>query len=204
MTDCSPLLLGLDCSTSASKAIVFDLMGNEVARGSQPLALSTPRPGWHEQPAGDWWQSTVLAIRQAVTQVDTNCVRALAIAHQRETFVPLDEHDEPLCDGILWMDERAGDQLAALEKAFGREEFHRLTGKRLSMNLTLTKIAWLHQHRPEIFSKTRKYTDVHAYLVQKLTGEFATGWGCADPTGMFDLQTRDWCAPLLDEVGIQR
>ena len=203
MTDHSPLVLGLDCSTSACKAILWDEHGQAVATGSQALSLSTPRAGWHEQNADDWWQATVLAIRQAVAQVDARRVSALAIAHQRETFVPLDENHQPLCSAILWMDERAGDQLGHLEKAFGREEFHLLTGKRLSMNLTLVKIAWLKEHQSQLFAKTKTYADVHAYLMHKLTGSFVTGWGCADPTGMFDLQTRDWCAPLLEEVGIR-
>ncbi len=91
MTDLSSLVMGLDCSTSACKAVVWDCRGKAVGRGYAPLVTETPQPGWHEQSAESWWTATVQAIRQAVSQVDGGRLRALCIAHQRETFVPVDD-----------------------------------------------------------------------------------------------------------------
>lgn len=145
----------------------------------------------------------VAAIRRAVSQVESKRLKALCIAHQRETFVPVDERDQPLANGILWMDERARELLPDLERSFGQEKFHRQTGKRLSVNLTIAKIAWLREHRPEVFARTGKYLDVHAFLVRRLTGSYATGWGCADPTGLFDIQNNCWAQTFLNQVGIR-
>ncbi len=203
MTNLSPLVLGLDCSTSACKAVVWDCRGNAVASGHSPLPLITPQPAWHEQSAGSWWDSTAQAIRQAVSQVDTGRLRALCIAAQRETFVPLDEQGRPLANAILWMDERARDLLPGLEQSFGREDFHRLTGKRLSVNLTIAKIAWLKEFQQDIFARTGRFLDVHGFLVHRLTGLYRTGWGCADPTGLFDIQNHCWAETLLDRVGLR-
>lgn len=203
MKDLSPLVIGLDCSTTASKAVVWDCQGNAVARGASPLGLLTPQPAWHEQPAEDWWRSMTAAIRQAVSQVDPRRLKALCIAHQRETFVPVDAQGQPLMEGILWMDERARELVPVLERAFGQQAFHQQTGKRLSVNLTIAKIAWLREHRPEVFARTSKYLDVHAFLVQRLTGICATGWGCADPTGLFDMQNNRWAEALLGPIGIR-
>src|SRR5512138_1550815 len=91
MADTAPLVIGMDCSTSACKAVVWDLHGNAVARGYSPLALVTPQPTWHEQDPEAWWSATVQALRQAAAQVDARRLKALCIAHQRETFVPVDE-----------------------------------------------------------------------------------------------------------------
>jgi xylulokinase len=143
------------------------------------------------------------AIRQAVSRVDEKRLKALCIAHQRETFVPLDEHDHPLMNGIVWMDERARELLSSLGQALGQDTFHRLTGKRLSVNLTVAKIAWLEHHRPDVFAQTRKYLDVHGYLIHRLTGLYRTGWGCADPTGLFDIQNNCWAESVLEEVDIR-
>lgn len=203
MTDLSALVIGLDCSTSACKAVVWDCRGNAIARGHASLAMEMPQPGWHEQPAESWWTATVQAIRQVVSQVDGRRLRALCIAHQRETFVPVDAQGRPLTNGILWMDERARELLPDLEQGVGQEEFHRLTGKRLSVNLTIAKIAWLREHRPDIFARTHKYLDVHSFLVHRLTGRACAGWGCADPTGLFDSQNNCWAEPLLSSVGIR-
>jgi sugar (pentulose or hexulose) kinase len=203
MTNLSSLVIGLDCSTSACKAVVWDCRGNAIAKGHSSLALITPQPGWHEQSAESWWASTIQAIRQAVSQVDSRRLRALCIAHQRETFVPVDEQGQPLTNGILWMDERARELLPSLEQAFGQEDFHRLTGKRLSVNLTIAKIAWLKEYRPDVFAHTCKYLDVHSFLVHRLTGLYRTGWGCADPTGMFDIQNSCWAETFLRQVGVR-
>jgi sugar (pentulose or hexulose) kinase len=203
MTDLSSLVIGLDCSTSACKAVVWDCRGNAIAKGHSSLSLITPQPTWHEQSAESWWTSTVQAIRQAVSQVDGRRLRALCITHQRETFVPVDEQGQPLTNGILWMDERARELLPSLEQSFGQHNFHRLTGKRLSVNLTIAKIAWLKEYRPDIFARTCKYLDVHSFLVHRLTGLCRTGWGSADPMGMFDIQSNCWAGTLLSRVGIR-
>ncbi len=202
MTNHSSLVIGLDCSTTASKAVVWDCHGNAIAKGHSSLSLITPQAGWHEQSAEAWWTSTVQAIRQAVSQVEGSRLKALCIAHQRETFVPVDEQGQPLTNGILWMDERAHELLPGLEQLFGQENFHRITGKRLSVNLTIAKIAWLKEHQPDIFARTYKYLDVHSFLVHRLTGLYRTGWGCADPTGMFDMQNNCWAETLLSQIGI--
>jgi xylulokinase len=194
MKDLSPLFLGLDSSTTACKAIVWDSRGASIAKGYSSLALLAPQPAWHEQPAESWWESMTHAIRQAVSQVEDRRLKALCIAHQRETFVPLDKHDRPLINGILWMDERARELLPFLEQTLGRDKFHRLTGKKLSVNLTITKIAWLKAHRADVFAQSRKYVDVHAFLIHRLTGSYRTGWGSADPTGLFDIQNNCWAS----------
>jgi sugar (pentulose or hexulose) kinase len=202
MTTFSPLVLGLDCSTTACKAVVWDCHGNALAKGFFALELLGPQPGWHEQRAELWWTATVQAIRQAVCQVDAARIKALCITHQRETFVPVDEQGRPLCNAILWMDERARDLLPNLEHALHATDFHRITGKHLSVNLTIAKIAWLCKYQPNIFNHATRFVDVHSFLVHKLTGIYAAGWGCADPTGLFDMQNHCWAETVLDKIGI--
>ncbi|MBN1887582.1 MAG: hypothetical protein JW850_06315 [Thermoflexales bacterium] len=204
MTESSPgVVIGLDCSTTACKAVVWDYHGNALAMGASPLSLITPQATWYEQPAESWWMATVQALRQAVAKIDARQVKALCIAHQRESFVPVDEQGRPLTNGILWLDERAGGLLPGLEKSFGQHAFHQQTGKRLSVNLTIAKIAWLKEQRPDIFARTAKYLDVHAFLVHQLTGLYRTGWGCADPSGLFDMQNECWAENLIAQVGVR-
>ncbi|MFN2286560.1 MAG: xylulokinase, partial [Anaerolineae bacterium] len=123
-------------------------------------------------------------------------------APQRETFVPVDKTGTPLRPAIVWMDERARDLLPAIEREYGAERIHCETGKPLSGNLTLGKIAWLREHEPDVFARTAKYLDVAAFLTYKLTGHARTGWGCADPTGLFDMRTNEWDVDLLAYLGV--
>lgn len=197
------LTLGIDSSTTACKAIIWDKHGRPLAEGRSPLTLSTPQAGWHEQNASDWWDALCMATRQATGQIETQHLAGMAITHQRETFVPVDEDGRPLRPAILWMDERAAALLPEIGALLGQERFHCITGKPLSVNLTLPKIAWLRRFQPETFAATAYYLDVHAFLVQRLTGEYRTGWGCACPTGLFDLERHTWAENLLSPMEIR-
>ncbi|MBN1123088.1 MAG: FGGY-family carbohydrate kinase [Anaerolineae bacterium] len=196
------LVIGIDSSTSECKAILWSADGRLIAEGRAEIPLLRPRPTWHEQPADSWWQAACEAISGAVSTVDAARVAAISISHQRETFVPLDERGQPLRNAIVWMDERARLLLPDLERQYGAERFHQITGKVLSGNLTVSKMAWLKENEPDLFERTDKFADVQAYLVHRLTGDLHTGWGSADPMGLFDMGQNQWSAEILDGLGL--
>ena len=86
------------------------------------------------------------------------------------------------------MDERARPLIGNLKRRFDPDRFHNITGKPLSGNLTISKIAWLQEHQPGLIRKTAKFLDNHAFLVYFLPGEYRTSSGSAGPTGLFDLE----------------
>jgi len=191
------LVIGIDCSTTSCKAIAWNPHGKKVAEGRAKIKTYTPKPLWYEQSADSWWKATVKALQQVLQQVNQKQILGLCISAQRETFVPVDKCNKPIRNAILWMDERAEKQLQYLENSFGREQFHKLTGKYLSGNLSIAKIVWIQKNEPEVFFKTSKFLDVHAYLVYQLTDQLCTSWGCADPMGLFDMTQNNWALELL-------
>jgi sugar (pentulose or hexulose) kinase len=197
------LVIGLDCSTTACKAVVWDTLGSALAQGRAPLEMRMPQAGWHEQPAGVWWESAARALREAAAQVDPARLAGMSISAQRETLVTVDAAGNPLHDAFLWMDERCASLLPEIDALYGRERIHAETGKPLSANLSLGKLYWLRQNQPELFAKIGWVLDVHAYVAQRLTGRFATAWGCADPMGLFDMRSNRWNASLIDSLGLR-
>jgi xylulokinase len=193
-------VIGIDSSTTATKAVVWDRDGRAVAEGRSELALALPRPGWHEQDPEDWWRSCVAAVRQALESVDGSEIEALCVTHQRETFACVDEQGRPVRPAIVWMDVRATDQVAAL----GSDEIHRLTGKPPDTTPAFYKLLWLREHEPEALERTRWVVDVHAFVVHRLTGVWRTTTACADPLGLIDMQRGDWSDDLLARVGLSR
>ena len=109
-------IIGVDCSTTASKAIVWDREGMPVAEGREKMQILTPKPEWVEQDANEWWNATAVAIKKAVRQIDAGKVVAICLTHQRESFVPVDEDFKPLRNGILWVDTRAASQVEKLRE----------------------------------------------------------------------------------------
>ena len=58
--------LGIDSSTTATKALVMDASGAVVAVGRSEYDFDTPRPLWSEQAPELWWRATAEAIRRAL------------------------------------------------------------------------------------------------------------------------------------------
>ncbi len=196
-----PLVLALDCSTTAAKAVVHDAHGTAVSSASRPIAMSRPHPGWHEQDPADWERAALDAMREAIDGVDDpGRVEAVCITHQRETFVCLDDRFEPLRPAILWVDTRAAEQIARL----GSDVVARLSGKPADVTPALYELAWLAEHEPAVLRDAAHVGDVQAYLCQRLTGRWATGTGSADALGLFDLARLSWADSLLTMAAVRR
>ncbi|RLV50932.1 carbohydrate kinase [Nocardioides mangrovicus] len=191
-------VIGVDCSTTAAKAVVWNAHGAAVSQARATFDLSQPRPGWGEQNAEDWWTATATAVRRAVQTVDESRLAAICVTHQRETFVCLDRAGRPLRPAMLWLDTRA---TAEVDK-HGTDEVHRITGKPPNPTPAWYKLHWLAAHEPETLERVGTVTDVGGFLVHRLTGEWATSWASADPLGVVDLESFGYDADLLQAVGL--
>ena len=198
----SRLVVSIDSSTTACKAIAWDMRGQALAEGRAAYPLIQPARGWHEQNAEDWWAGACRALGACVDQVQGSQIDAIAITHQRETFVPVDADGTPIRNAIMWNDERSAAQVAALERNFG-PELHRLTGKPPSMTASISKLLWLAEHEPELVARTARFLDVHAFLVHRLTGQYRTGLANADPLGVLDMERRTWADDLIRAIGLR-
>ncbi len=194
------LVVGVDCSTTAAKAVVWDLTGRAVAEGRATFETSTPQPSWGEQNAEDWWTATRTAIRRAAQSTDARRIAALSITHQRETFACVTEDGRPLRPAMLWLDTRAVAEVAD----FGTPEVHRVTGKPPNPTPAWYKLLWLRRHEPETLRRSERVVDVQAYLVHRLTGVWRTSWASADPLGLVDMRTFDYADDLLAAAGLTR
>ena len=194
------LVLGLDCSTTAAKAVVWSLAGQSLAIGRATYSLSTPRAGWGEQDPLDWWKAAVEAIGQACRQIDPSRLSAICITHQRETFACLDADGHALRPAMLWLDTRATAEVVD----FGSDHIHQMTGKPPNTATSWYKMQWLARHEPRCLEKAAKVVDVHSYITQRLTGEWRTSYGSVDPLGVLDLRDFALSDALIGAVGLRR
>lgn len=200
MSSARDLVIGIDCSTTAAKAVAWDRHGRAVAAGRRGFGLSHLRSGWVEQHAPDWWEATSAALAEAVAKAGGGRIAGIGLTHQRETFVCLDAAGHPIRPAITWMDVRA----TAEVRSHGTAEVHRLTGKPPNPTPAWYKLLWLGRHEPEAIARTAHVVDVAGYLVNRLTGEWATSWACADPLGLVDLTRFDYDDALLAAAGLDR
>lgn len=193
------LVVALDLSTTAAKAVVLDAAGVSHGEAALPLATSQPHAAWHEQDATQWWAVARGAIAGAVAQVDAGRVGAVCVTHQRESFVCLGPDGTPLRPAILWVDGRAGAEIAEL----GTAEVHRTSGKPPDTTPALYKLAWLSRHEPDVLARADRVGDVQAYLAWRLTGRWATSLAAGDTLGLVDLARGAWSPELTRLAGVR-
>ncbi|MBU6309627.1 MAG: glycerol kinase, partial [Planctomycetes bacterium] len=104
-----PLILAIDQSTSATKAVLFDEQGSVVDRASRDHAQHCPAPQRVEHDADEIWHNVQMVVATLVDRAPGRIhdVAAVSLANQRETFVAFDRvTGEPLRRAIVWQDRR--------------------------------------------------------------------------------------------------
>ncbi len=197
------VVIGVDCGTSSTKAVLFDERGRIMAEGRSASRLLHPYPGWVEQEAEWWWE----AFREAVGSLLKQCsapldIKGIAITHQRMTYVPVDKKIKALRKAILWNDIRCAPQnKRALEILEGSHIYSR-TGYKPGL-WTVYKIMWLKDNEPEIYRNTYKVLLVQDYLVYQLTGELLTTASSAATTGCLDVKKKNrWAEDVVEALGL--
>ena len=196
------LVIGIDSSTTATKAIAWDQTGAPVAEGRAEIPLAQPRPRHFEHDPEDWWSSTSLALRELTSKVEPTRIAGVAISNQRETFGLFGEHGEPIRPAIVWLDERAMDQMRRFGASFGAEKIHAISGKPVDITPCLYRMVWLRENEPHHLDRAAYVAEVHGYLCFRLTGRWATSTASADPLGVLDMERLAWSQDILGAVGV--
>ena len=196
------LVVGIDSSTQSTKAIAWTKTGEFVAEGRCAIDLLNPRLYWFEQNSRDWWDSCRVALQQLTEQVDPARIAGISISNQRETVAFVDEIGKDIRPAMVWLDERSRKQVEELASNIGADIIHDITGRPVDITPVLYRLVWLKENEPEAFEKTRRFVDVQAYLVYKLSGQWHTGWFSADPMGYFDIRKKEYSPKLLNYLGL--
>ncbi len=88
--------LGIDVSTTATKALLIDPAGAVIAAAASEYNFETPHPLWSEQSPGLWWDGTQKSIRSLLQQarVDPSKIAALGLTGQMHGLVLLDQREK--------------------------------------------------------------------------------------------------------------
>src|SRR4051794_12928267 len=124
-----PLIIGIDLSTTAAKAIAWDPAGRALAEGRAPLTLGQPVPGAYEQEPEEWGKAVETALAAVLRAVAAERVAAVAVANQRETVAVFDAAGRPLRPALLWLDERRKRVAGPMRDRIGADRLHGITGK---------------------------------------------------------------------------
>jgi xylulokinase len=196
--------LGIDVSTTGSKALLIDESGALVATATSPHTLQTPKPLWSEQDPREWWTAVSASIRAALQQAGLGgeSITAIRLTGQMHGLVLLDEAGQVLRPAILWNDQRTQSQCDEIHRRIGREKFIQITGNVALTGFTAPKIVWVQENEPEVYAKARHVLLPKDYIRYQLTAEYAMDKADSAGTVLFDLKQRTWSEEVLAVLGI--
>lgn len=198
--------LGIDTSTTSSKALLIDSSGTVVAVASAGHTLQTPKPLWSEQNPREWWEAVAASIKSVLEKagVSGERVAAIGLTGQMHGLVLLDDAGKVLRPAILWNDQRTQSQCDEIHQVIGKEKFIRITGNVALTGFTAPKILWVKENEPDVFAKAKHVLLPKDYIRFCLTGEYAMDKADGAGTVLFDLKARDWSDEVLAALGIPR
>src|ERR1041385_1079607 len=201
-------VIAIDQGTTGTTVLVLDEALELRGRGYQEFRQIYPEPGWVEHDPEDIWASVCAALEAALRGIDPASIAAIGITNQRETTVVWDRKTgRAIHHAIVWQDRRTADRCAELAAAGKAPRVRELTGLPLDPYFSGTKLAWLLHHVPGAAAAANAgqlaFGTVDSYLVWRLTGGavHATDVSNASRTLLFDINTLDWDAELLEVFG---
>jgi xylulokinase len=199
-----PHFLGVDISTTGSKAIVMDESGKICASASSPHTLQTPRPLWSEQDPGQWWTAAKASIRTALTQAELaeDSIAAVGLTGQMHGLVLLDEAGEVLRPAILWNDQRTQSQCDEIHARVGKERFIQITGNVALTGFTAPKILWVQENEPDVYARIAHVLLPKDFVRYKLTSSLAMDKADGAGTVLMNLKSRCWSPEILSALEI--
>ena len=197
-------VLGIDVSTTATKAVLIDEAGAVVGVAASEYGFEVPHPLWSEQDPRLWWDGAVAAIRAvlAKTGASGSDVVALGLTGQMHGLVLLDGRDEILRPAILWNDQRTADACDAVRAAVGPGRLIEITGNDALTGFTAPKLVWVRDNEPAVWDRVAHVLLPKDFVRLRLTGEYALDKADGAGTLLFDLAARDWSDEVLAALGI--
>jgi len=198
------LVLGIDTSTTATKAVLVDTAGKVVGIGVAEYDVQMPRPLWSEQDPAIWWTGTQAAIRAvlATPGVRAEDVAAVGLTGQMHGAVLLDGSQAVIRPAILWNDQRTGAECEDIRARVGPERLVEITGNDAITGLTAPKLLWVRRHEPDAWRRLAHVLLPKDYVRLCLTGDLAMDKADGSGTGLFDLAARTWSPGVLEALDL--
>ncbi len=189
------LVCGVDSSTQSTKVELRDAdTGVLVASGRAPHPATTP-PRSEQLPAA-WWDA--LGAATSACGRGAADVAAVAVAGQQHGLVVTDAAGTPLRPAKLWNDTESAPQAAALVAQLGGPAaWAAACGSVPVASFTITKLAWLRRHEPEVLARASRVLLPHDWLTLRLCGAAVTDRGDASGTGYWSPASGRYLVEVL-------
>ena len=196
-------ILAIDSGLTVTKAVIFDLDGQQLGVARRNLPQLMPAPRKVERDMAGFWRETAAAIREvlAISETDPAAIRAIAATAHGDGVYLLDQSGAPLGAGILSLDSRAGDVVAGWQADGTDQASLALTGQVPHVSAPSALLAWIKREEPERFARIGHILACKDWLRYCLTGEIGTDRTEAS-TSFTDYRTQSYSIEALALFGL--
>ncbi len=191
--------VGIDVGTQSVRALAVDSRGEVFGSGRQPL--HSRRDGVrHEQDPEEWWRSTTGACRQALAEVRSGRVQAVAVDATSGTIALTGSDGNALTPALMYDDTRATKEVEQVNEV-GDALWASLGYRRMQPAWALPKLIWLLRHYPDR-PATARLTHQSDFVNRRLVGrDVPTDLSNALKTGV-DTVHETWPLDVLDALQV--
>lgn len=181
----APLVGSIVAGTDGVCFYVFEANSSRVVKTHRiPVdTVPTTRDGHAEQNPEAIVDAARACVDNALAsgEVSRADVAAVGVANHRASVVAWDKSTgEPLCNAILWSDNRAARLANDYARAYGTYKFHRVCGLPFSPYFSAFKIAWLLRNVAAVANAHAQgrcyFGTVDTWLLWNLTGGVKGKW----------------------------
>jgi glycerol kinase len=207
----------IDQGTTSTRFMIFNRLGQVVARDQKEHQQYYPKPGWVEHDPIEIWECTQEVMQGALSQsqIDLKEIAAIGVTNQRETTIVWDRATgQPICNAIVWQDTRTTNLCAELARdgasEGGRDRFRAKVGLPLATYFSGPKLRWILDNvagaRTRAEAGDLLFGNIDTWLIWNLTrgSVHVTDVSNASRTMLMNLYTLDWDADVLSVMGIPR
>jgi glycerol kinase len=208
-------ILAIDQGTSSTKTIVFDELGQAVAKGSVDLKTDYFDNGFVEQNPEDIYQNVLDSVNECLNNftqkgMEIADIISCGISNQRETFVLWDKNGKALSPAVVWACKRSVAICTHLAERGQNDFIKQKTGLLLDPYFSGTKLLWLLENDSQLKEKVSQgevyFGTVDCWLLYKLTGgtHFKTDYTNASRTLLFNIHSLEWDIEILEKWGLSK
>ena len=201
--------LGYDLGSSSVKVALLEAdSGKPLASAYSPaseMRIHAPKPGYAEQDPETWWQELIHATKllHGIFPFKKNEIGAIGISYQMHGLVCIDKNNLPLRPAIIWCDSRAvhlgNEAFVKLGQEYCLDHFLNSPG-----NFTASKLKWVKENEPDIYSKIVRILLPGDYMALKMTGQSNTTISGLSEGIFWDFKENGIAQSLLDFYGIDK
>jgi glycerol kinase len=194
-------VVAIDQGTTATKAHQLFLDGEFQPMASMEHHQFYPHSGWVEHDANE----LLAQVRQCLDYAQG--ADAVALDNQGETVVAWNaDTGEPVCNAIVWQDNRTRAQLDRLKADGAAELTLERAGLPLDPYFSASKLRWILDQVPAAKALAKagrlRLGTSDAFLLDRLCGSYATDVTTASRTSLMNIATGQWDPELCRLFGV--